>query len=205
MPLLAASTPFARYLVQTSDITDNLRDKVFKGLTDNAMPVMESELDEIVAGWTPFESPYNADFNAHSITYGTDMVFSLRVDKKKVPAALIKKELAIAIEKKKSEQHREFLSRNEKNELKEMVIDTLFRKTPFTTEIHHVSWNSNTNELYFFAAAKAAKELFETLFFKSFDMKLVPLFPFSIANFKMGSLSAQDKEKLATLTPTGGF
>jgi len=86
-----------------------------------------------------------------------------------------------------------------------MVTDMLYQKTPFTTEIHHVSWNSNTNELYFFGAAKAAKELFETLFLKSFGMKLIPLFPFTIASIKLGSLSAQEKEKLTTLTPTGAL
>jgi len=131
------------------------------------------------------------------------MVFALRVDQKKIPAKIIKRELEIAIEKKKEEHGRDFLSKNERSELKEQVVDIVTSKTPFTTDLYHVTWNANTNELLFFASPKNAKELFETLFYKSFELKLIPLFPFSLANFKLGCFTEQEKDKLLTLTPSG--
>ena len=69
-------------------------------LIQNAIPKMESEYEEISAGWTPVESPYNPDFEKFSFQFGTYFIFSLRIDKKSIPTKLIQKHMAVEIEKK---------------------------------------------------------------------------------------------------------
>ena len=203
MSLFATTTKLTRYLVQAEGRNDEIRKKVFEGLKGNAMPEIQGEYETLITGWVPFETPYRPDFVTQSFTYGEDMVFGLRIDQKKLPAKVIKRELEIAIENKKKEQGRDFISRSEKLELKEQVIDILMSKTPFNTDIHHVCWNPNTCEVLLFTTTKAAQELFETLFFKSFACKLIPIFPFSLAYYKLSSLTAREKENLETLTPSG--
>ncbi|MCP3945014.1 MAG: recombination-associated protein RdgC [Desulfobacteraceae bacterium] len=206
MSLLSSNTAFTRYLIHpppAENKANNIKERIFKGLKANTMPKVQSPQEEMIVGWVPFEKPFKPDFNTDTFTYGVDMLFSLRIDKKKIPAKLVQRELEVATEKKKEEQNRKVISRSEKNELKEQILDQLMVKTPFNSDIHNVCWNLNTNELFFLAGPNAAKEMFETLFLKSFEMKLIPLFAYTLANFKLGTLSNQDKEKLVTLSPSG--
>ena len=118
MALISSTHSISRYHVDgkiEGSITEHLRN----GLIQYSIPKMENEYDEISAGWTPVESPYNPDFDKFSFQFGTYFLFSLRIDKKSIPAKLVQKYLAIEIEKKKEASGRDFISKNEKSEIKE--------------------------------------------------------------------------------------
>lgn len=199
MGLISSTHSISRYHVD-GKIEGSAAEAVRNGLIKHSIPTMESEYDEISAGWTPVESPYNPDFEKFSFQFGTYFLFSMRIDKKSIPAKLIQKYMAIEIEKKKETSGRDFISKNEKSEIKEMILDILMHKIPAIPSVYDVLWNYEENNLYLYTTQKAANEFFETLFLKSFNLKPVRLFPYTIVETK-SNFSNPQKDKVLSLVP----
>lgn len=199
MALISSTHSISRYHID-GEIEGSVLKEVRNGLTKHSIPKIESEYDEISAGWTPVESPYNPDFDEFSFQFGTYFLFSLRIDKKSVPAKVIQKYMAIEIEKKKEKTGRDFISKNEKSEIKEMVTDILMHKIPSIPNIYDVLWNYEEKNLYLYTTQKAANEFFETIFLKSFNLKPIRLFPYTIVETK-STFSTQQKDRVLSLVP----
>jgi DNA recombination-dependent growth factor C len=199
MSLISSTHSISRYHID-GKIEGPVIEEIRNSLKKNAISKIESEYDEISAGWTPVESPYNPDFDKFSFQFGTYFLFSLRIDKKSIPAKLVQKYMAIEIEKKKEKSGRDFISKNEKAEIKEMVIDILMHKIPFIPNIYDVLWDYENHNLYFFTTQKAANEFFETFFLKSFNLKPVRLFPYTIVEIK-SEFSDTQKDRIFSLAP----
>ncbi|MEN8211522.1 MAG: recombination-associated protein RdgC, partial [Thermodesulfobacteriota bacterium] len=137
MGLISSTHSVTRYHID-GKIEGSINEKVREGLIKYSIPKIENEYDEISAGWTPLESPYNPNFENFSFLFGTYFVFSLRIDKKSIPAKLIQKYMAMEIEKKKEKSGRDFISKNEKSELKEHVTDILMHKIPAVPSLYDV-------------------------------------------------------------------
>ncbi len=199
MGLISSTHSISRYHIEGKFETA-VMDEVRNGLVKNAIPVIESEYEEISAGWTPVESPYHPDFEKFSFIFGTYFLFSLRIDKKSIPAKLIQKHMALEIEKKKEETGRDFISKNEKTEIKEKIIDVLMFKIPSIPTLYDVLWSYEENMLFLFTTQKAANELFETLFLKSFNLKPIRLFPYTLIE-KKSEFSLDQKDRVLSLSP----
>ena len=96
---------------------------------------------------------------------------------------------------------RQYLSRNEKQTIKDLVIDRLNIQVPATPNIYDVIWNYEDSCLWFFSNLKAANEELETLFLKSFDLVLVRMIPYTAAHLASG-LTDSKKDVLLKLSPT---
>ena len=199
MGLISSTHSMSRYYIEGA-FDGSTMEAVREGLIQNAIPKIESEYDEISAGWTPFESPYDPDFEKYTFTFGTYFLFSLRIDKKSIPAKVVQKHMALEIEKKKQESGRDFVSKNEKTEIKEMVIDILMHKIPSVPNIYDVLWSYEENSLFLFSTQKAANELFETLFLKSFNHKAIRIFPYTLVE-KLGRFTDDKKDRVLSLAP----
>lgn len=199
MGLISSTHAVSRYHID-GEIEGSVVERILEGLTQYSIPRIESEYDEISAGWAPVESPYNPDFSKFSFQFGTYFLFSLRIDKKSIPAKLVQKHMAIEMDKKKESSGRDFLSKNEKSEIKEQVTDILMHKIPAIPSIYDVLWNYEENIVYFYSTQKAANELFETLFLKSFNVKPIRLFPYTIIQTQ-SDFSDRKKEQADALVP----
>lgn len=199
MGLISSTHSLSRYHVE-GEFDGSTMEGVREGLIQNAIPKIESEYDEIIAGWTPIESPYDPDFEAFSFLFGTYFLFSLRIDKKSIPAKLVQKHMAIEIQKKKEESGRDMISKNEKSEIKEMVLDILMHKMPSIPSLYDVLWDYENKQIFLFSTQKAANELFETLFLKSFNHKAIRIFPYTLVE-KLGRFSPDQKDRILALSP----
>ncbi|MCG8643146.1 MAG: recombination-associated protein RdgC [Desulfobacterales bacterium] len=199
MGLISSTHAVSRYHID-GEIEGSVVERILEGLTQYSIPRIESEYDEVSAGWAPVESPYNPDFSKFSFQFGTYFLFSLRIDKKSIPAKLVQKYMAIEMDKKKESSGRDFLSKNEKSEIKEQVIDVLMHKIPAIPSIYDVLWNYEEKIVYFYSTQKAANELFETLFLKSFNVKPIRLFPYTIIQTQ-SDFSDDKKEQADALVP----
>lgn len=199
MGFLSTSLSLSRYHIQNTFDSEPM-EQVRQGLVKNAIPKLENEYEEISAGWTPFESPYLPDFEKFSFVFGSYFLFSLRIDKKSIPAKLVQKQMAIEIEKKKEKSGRDFISKNEKSEIKEMVMDVLMHKMPSIPNVYDILWNYESADLFLLTTQKAANEFFETIFLKSFNLKPIRIFPYTLVETKSAFSSAQ-KDRIMTLTP----
>ena len=85
--------------------------------------------------------------------------------------------------------------------VREHVLNMLSLRIPATPNIYDLIWNYEASSLWFFTNLKGANEDLETLFFKSFNLRLIRLFPYTSADITAG-LSNKEKDVLLKLSPS---
>jgi len=200
MSLLSSSVSITCYTV-SGELQKPVIDTLYNGLARHTIQSIDDEPVEKTAGWTSFKNPYLPDFESSSFVIGSYLVFSLRLDKKTIPANVIRKHVAIEVAKQLKRSGRKYLSTNEKKTIKDHVAATLGRRIPATPNVYDLIWNLEESWLWFFSNLKAANEALETLFLKSFNLTLIHLFPYSTADLVL-DLAGPDRDRLAQLEPT---
>jgi recombination associated protein RdgC len=197
MGLLSASNSITRYTV-AGQLKKPVLETVAAGLKKNMISEIDDHASEKAVGWTSFEKP---DFNGSTYAYGTYLVFALRIDKKTIPSKVVKKHFMIESAQRLADSGRQYLSRNEKQTIKDLVMDRLNIKVPATPNVYDIIWNYENSVLWFFSNLKAANEELETLFIKSFDLSLIRVIPYTAAHLDSG-LTDTEKDLLLNLSPT---
>ena len=200
MSLLSSSVSLTRYRVQ-GKLENPILKTIAAGLKKYAISEIDDPTLDKAVGWTSFEKPYQPDFGGSSFLYGNYLVFSLRIDRKTVPAKLVKKHVVIESEKRMAESGRPYLSGSEKERIREQVMDRLYAKIPSTPNLFDIIWNYEDSFLWFFSNLKAANEELETLFLRSFDLTLIRIIPFTAAYYT-ADLKDTEKDILLELTRT---
>ena len=200
MGLLSASNSITRYTV-TGQLKKPVLETVAVGLKKNVISEIDDHESEKAVGWTSFEKPYQPDFSGSTYAYGTYLVFALRIDKKTIPSKVVKKHFMIESARRLADSGRQYLSRNEKQTIKDLVIDRLNIKVPATPNVYDIIWNYEDSVLWFFSNLKAANEELETLFLRSFDLSLIRVIPYTAAQLDSG-LTDSEKDILLKLSPT---
>jgi len=202
MSLLSSTASITRYRVD-GKIENNLLETVYEGLKKQMIPEIEDASEKTI-GWTSFDNHFNPDFDGSSFSIGNYLIFSLRIDKKTISPKIIKKHYAIEVARRLKESGREYLSRQEQKMTKEHVINVLALRIPSTPNIYDIVWDYEKSALWFFSNLKSANEELEDLFFKSFKLNIVRVFPYTIAHFEAG-LSGSELDSLNQLQPAGFF
>ncbi len=200
MGLLSASNSITRYKLEGRLRTPVL-ETVAAGLKKNAIGEIDDQSSEKAVGWTSFEKPYQPDFSGSNYAYGAYLVFALRIDKKSIPSQVVKKYFIIESARRLAESGRQYLSRNEKQTIKDHVIERLNEKVPATPHVYDIIWNYEDSVLWFFSNLKAANEELETLFLRSFDLTLIRVIPYTAAYLDSG-LTDTEKDILLKLSST---
>lgn len=200
MSLLSSSVSVTRYIVNGT-LEKPVLDKIHNGLTQNVIQEIDGDDYLKSVGWTSFEHPYLPDFEGSSFSIGTYLVFSMRLDKKSIPPQVIKQRSTIEMSKILAKSDRSFLSRDQKKDIKEHVIHELSQRIPATPQVYDLIWNLEDSWLWFFSNLKAANEELETLFQRSFDLRLIRVFPYTAAD-RIAGLSDPERDCLNQLTPT---
>jgi len=200
MRLLSASNSITRYRVE-GRLKKPVLETVAAGLKKNAISEIDDDASEKAVGWTSFENPYQPDFYGSTYSYGTYLVFALRIDRKSIPPKVVKKHFFIESARHLAESGRQYLSRNEKQIIKDHVIDRLHTKIPATPHVYDVIWNFEDSVLWFFSNLKAANEELETLFLRSFDLTLIRVIPYTAAHLD-SALTDIEKDNLLKLSAT---
>lgn len=199
MGLLSSTVALTRYRVD-GRLDGAVLEKVAEALAANAIVEIDDDPTEKSVGWTSHADPFAPDFGGSSFAVGTYMVFCLRMDRKAIPAKVVRKLVDREVARRLSESGRDGLSRAEKQDIREAVVDRLATRIPATPGLHDVVWNHEAETLWFFSTQKAATEELETLFARSFGLTLIRLFPYTLADHAAG-LSPTEKDDLAALSP----
>ncbi|GAB6096305.1 hypothetical protein JCM14469_25580 [Desulfatiferula olefinivorans] len=200
MGILSSTVSLTRYRVNGT-FDDAPIERVEKGLHRLRIQDIDTEPSEMSVGWTSLFEPFTPDFSGSSFLVASYFVFSLRIDKKTVPAKVLNKHVDIHQKKRLAETDREFLSKNEKKQLKDEVKQILLLRIPSVPNVYDVIWDYDNSLLWFFSTQKAACEELESLFLKSFNIGLIKLFPYTAADFTLG-LTPAEKDLLLNLQPT---
>ena len=181
--IYSASISFTRFRVIDpipselwTQIPDKLRQFAFRDIDD--LPELQGY------GWTCFEDMLDSEWRTAPPQKGNYLTFSLRLDTRRIPPAIIKKQLTLALKAEKEkmqEQGKKFISRERKKDLKEQVLLRLRQRfLPVPAEFH-VVWEPDRNEVWFASTQGKMIDLFMELFITSFGLHLEQIEPYSLA------------------------
>jgi hypothetical protein len=184
MGILANSASICVFQLQGVVPGEDLSGWAAERLAKNRFRPIELSADEISAGWVHLD-----DFRLNSFdspaTFQRDhyLAFSLRCDRRRVPAALLKTHL------RKAEE--DFLTANpgfqkvpkrKREELAEAVRNALLSRSLPIPAVYDAVWDTRSGKILFASLGTKAIELFETLFKQTFEgARLIPVHPFSRA------------------------
>ncbi len=200
MGILAPSVSITQYHVE-GKLQEPIIETVANGLKKQTIEEIDNESSDKSIGWACFNDPFNSNFDQSPFLIGTHFVFSLRIDKKSIPAKVFQKHCSLAMKARLKNSGREFLSKTEKKEIKDNVLHMLNVRIPATPNIYDLIWNYESSTLWFLSNLKGANEELETLFTRSFKLKLIRLFPYTMASLT-SPLSESEKTTVSQLTPT---
>jgi len=200
MSILAASTSLSSYRIVEeiprdlwAEVNDRLRKFAFRDIDETA--------DERSFGWVCFDDMLDEQWATAPPEKGHYLAFSLRVDTRRIPAAVLKKYLQLAmnhhLELMKA-QGKKFLTRDQKTEIKEQVKLKLRARTLPIPAYFNVIWDTDRNMVYLGNTTDKVKEIFEELFTKTFGLNLEPQTPFFKALRLIGPERLDELESLET-------
>ena len=201
MGFVNSSCSFTRFRV-----LDQVSDQQWQSIPDKLRQYAFQDIDELpemqTYGWVCFEDMLDRAWRTAPPQKGAYLVFSLRLDTRRIPAGVIKKHVALALrdEKERMEaQGKKFISRERRKELKEQVLLRLRQRfLPVPAEFN-VLWNTVSNEVWFASTQGRMIDLFMEFFLQSFDLHLEQLTPYSLAE---RLLNEADMSRLDRLEPT---
>ncbi len=140
-------------------------------LTGRAFQSIENSTDELSEGWTRVDHPDDADFDVPSAFWRDHyLVFSLRRDQRKIPAALLKshtaREEGVFLAQRPNLRR---TPKDKRNEIREQVqLRLLARCLPVPSTVD-VVWDLKSGVLTLFSLGNKAVERFEDIFRKTFE------------------------------------
>lgn len=197
MSIMKASASITRFTVSGIPEVDG-KDPI-EAMMDslNRCKIVEMEMGEdIVWGWTKLVDPYFPKFEDVSFFTGDYVTIGLRIDKKSVPSAVIKKEVYIAERKKREELQVPKLARAVRVMIKEAVIKNLLAKAPAVPTTIDIVWNVQEQTMMLFSTNKLARDVLEDIMQESFGLTIEMVFPFTM------SLNSIEEGIVSRIQPT---
>jgi DNA recombination-dependent growth factor C len=133
--------------------------------------------EEKTSGWTSVENVLDTQFEYANYSVGDYLAFAFRLDRKSVPPSLLKVRFLEAEKKTLAAKSKKFLSKGEKEEIKERIHLDLLNKTFPVPSFFDVCWSLSQNWVVFGSLSPKVTEEFEKLFKKCFNLTLSPLVP----------------------------
>jgi hypothetical protein len=131
----------------------------------------EDEASEAV-GWCVIERPFDLDFQADRIFYDRFVQLGFRVDKWRLPGALVRSQVADEQQRMLLRAGREKLTRAEKEDIKLRVTGRLRKKILPTSRAFDVLWDLDAGTVLLFTHGARTSEEFLVLFEKTFGLAL---------------------------------
>ena len=201
MGLLNASCSFTRFRI-VDDVPADLWGQIPHKLKQFAFRDIDDTSDPSIHGWTCFEDMLDMEWRTAPPDKGAYLLFSLRLDTRRVPAGVIKKHLALALKAEKArnaEQNKAFISRERKKELKEQVLLRLnARFLPVPAEFN-VVWATDTGLVWFASTQGKMLDMFTEYFTQTFDLHLEQMTPYGLAQTMLDEAALA---RLDNLEPT---
>lgn len=186
MGFIKGSLSLTRYRVKEEPpelLTDEYLDE---RLAKNAFVDIEHTPEERSLGWVEFLNHLGGNFNPATYRFGGLLVFTLRLDTRKLQARTISRYYAIREARYMEETGRKPNSLAKK-ELKEAVKSELLSRSLLNTELMEVAWLYQENEIWLAATGEKRRETFEELWGRTFGLALQMLVPATLGLELLGN------------------
>lgn len=197
MGVFSGTLSYVRYFVE-GDLPEDFRTRYLERIQMYATPelTLDNE-DEQVHGWASVESILDVAFAPEKVFFDEYILLSFRIDRWKVPPTLLK---AYAIEAEKAflvENQRDKISKRERTQIREKVRLKLKQQVLPTLSATDLCWHPDQGVLRFWTHSSKTNEMMIELFEKTFEVSLVPLSAYTLA--ERAGLSEEELEQLTGL------
>jgi hypothetical protein len=158
-------------------------------LAKNGFRPIDDGADELSAGWVEVDDQRESAFDSPATFYRDHyLVFSLRRDQRRIPAAILKSSLQEAETRYLAENPGlRRVPKQKREELREAVRNSLLGRTLPVPAVWDAVWDTRSNLVSFTSLTPGILELFENQFKKSFEgLRLVAIHPFARAGQLVG-------------------
>ena len=195
MGLLKGSLTFSRYRVK-GELPAEFRPFFDRQIKKYAFRDLTASAEEQAFGWTCLENPLDTAFEGGRYCAGDFFYFSLRLDRKSVPPALLRLKCLEEERKSLKDSGRTRLFREQAREIKERVLLHLLTKAHPVPSFYDVCWSVPGGWLLVGSHADRVFEIFEDLFKITFNARLTACLPWDPEHL--------DRKTAAALTVLGG-
>lgn len=188
MSFLKSSTSFTRFRI-VDEIPADLWAAVPEKLRQFAFQDIDEIPEERSFGWVNFDDMLDTAWRLSPPEKAAYLVFSLRVDTRRIPPAVLRKHTRIALQEEEQrirEFGKKFVARERKKEIAEQVkLRLRGRFLPIPSEFQ-VVWNTQTAKIYLASTQGKLIELFQDLFTRTFDLHIEQMLPYGLALSLLG-------------------
>ena len=175
---------FTRFRI-IDPISDELWQEIPSKLKKFAITDIDELAEERAFGWTNIDDMLDTEFHRSTPEKGAYLAFSLRLDTRRVPPAVLNKHFTIALreeEEKNKEEGKKFISRERRKEIKEQVKFRLMQRYLPIPAVFDVVWNIQSNYIYLGSTQSKIIEMFGSYFTETFDLHLEIMTPYDLAS-----------------------
>ncbi|HJA08843.1 MAG TPA: recombination-associated protein RdgC [Candidatus Mailhella merdigallinarum] len=188
MSFLKSSTSFTRFR-----LVDEVPADLWAAIPDKLKQFAFQDIDDIPQersfGWVNFDDMLDTTWRLSPPEKADYITFSLRLDTRRIPPAVLKKHTRIAVQEEEArirEQGKKFVGRERKKELAEQVkLRLMSRFLPIPAEFQ-VVWATRSGRVYLASTQNKVIELFLDYFVRTFDLHLEQLLPYGLALSLLG-------------------
>lgn len=178
MGALSGSLSYTRFFVE-GELPHDHRNIFAEAVQHRAFEPLTSESDdEERVGWCSIEHPLDTEFDVDKLFYNEYLNVALRMDKWRLPGALLK---AYCTEAERAYMHKHGktkLRRGEKDDIKAVVTADLKARLLPSMKTIDVSWNTHTGVVRFWNQSGKTCEQFQEFFEETFRLRLVAENPY---------------------------
>lgn len=161
---------------------------------------LEPEKPEVESvGWCVAGRVLDLRFDYDALYYGDELALGLRVDRWRIPGAVLKAHLAEELRTQLAKKGLERLGKAQKEELKQRVLTRLRKRSLPSMKLVDLVWNLRTGTLRFWSHSPRMIELLRERFEQSFGFELAQDSPWTLAE---QALTPRALEALGEVTPT---
>ncbi len=168
------------------------------GLEQDQFRPFQDGLEEERMGWCDWRNPLITPPDENWVGQERFAVFGLRIDTRRVPAALLKAHVDLRLQSLQKEKDLAFIGKEARISLADEVKVELLRKVLPTPKVVEVAWDLKGGILWTTASSSKAQGALTTLFIKSFGCEVHPLAPLVLSGRLCPDLSV---EALMALDP----
>jgi recombination associated protein RdgC len=173
MGVLSGSLTTTSYRVG-GRLPDNLKERFQSQLKAHSFtPIAPSSDVKERTGWVGTHDPFDTDFQVGDVFWGEYVLFTMRRDTLAVSPSLFKIYLAKRLEEVRVELGLERLSKDQKDNAKEVLEAELRRKILPAIKLVDVAWSLTRKELWLFSGSASVRARFEEIFTRRFKLPLI--------------------------------
>ncbi len=183
MGLLNATCSYSRFTI-LDPVPKELWQEIPAKLKQFAFQDIDEIPEERAWGWVCFEDMLDTDWHSAPPEKADYFAFALRLDTRRIPAAVLKKHLQMALHEEHSRmetQGKKFVSRERRTELRDQVRLRLMQRFLPIPAVFDVVWSPENNMVYLASTQTKLIDLFVNHFTLTFGLHLEQLMPYALA------------------------